>query len=167
MERAIIQKKAEAVSVLTEKFNQAKTIVVFDYPGLTVSALTKLRSELREAGCDVKVYKNNITRRASVEAGFGDLADTLVGAKAVAISYEDVVAPAKIVYDFAKDNKQVKIVSGVIEGKVASAEQMQALATLPSRDVMLTMLAAGLLSPAKDLAVGLNALAEQMEQQQL
>ncbi len=166
MERAIIQAKSEAVAALVEKFNQAKTVVVFDYPGLTVSEFTKLRSELREAGCDVKVYKNNITRRASIEAGFEDLVSTLVGAKAVAISYEDVVAPAKIVYDFAKTNKKVKIVSGVIESKVASATELEALATLPTRDVMLTMLAAGLLAPVRDVAIGLNALAEQLEQQQ-
>ena len=68
--------------------------------------------------------------------------------------------------DFAKTNKKVKIVSGVIESKVASATELEALATLPTRDVMLTMLAAGLLAPVRDVAIGLNALAEQLEQQQ-
>ncbi|CCV64853.1 50S ribosomal protein L10 [Alteracholeplasma palmae J233] len=163
MEKSVIQRKAAAVEQLTEKFNNAKTVVVFDYPGLTVSAFTQLRTQLRELGGDVKVYKNNIARRASIAAGFDGLVDTLVGAKAIAISYDDVVAPAKAVYEFSKDNKAVKIVSGVIEGKVASVDQINELATLPSREVMLTMLAAGLLTPVREVAIGLNMLVEEKE----
>lgn len=158
MQKAIIERKAEAVRELTEKLGRAATVVAFDYPGLTVEQFTTLRSQLREAGCEVTVYKNNISRRASIAAGYGDLADSLYGAKALAISYSDVVAPAKIVYDFAKGNKVVQIHAGIVEGKVVGLDQLNALATLPSRETLLTMLAVGLLTPVRELAVGLNMI---------
>ncbi len=158
MQKANIERKAEAVRELTEKLGRAMTVVAFDYPGLTVEQFTQLRGQLREAGCEVTVYKNNISKRASIAAGYEGLADSLVGAKALAMSYSDVVAPAKIVYDFAKTNKLVKIQSGIVEGKVVSVDQINALATLPSRETLLTMLAVGLLTPIRELAVGLNMI---------
>jgi large subunit ribosomal protein L10 len=161
MQKAMIERKAEAVRILSDKLGRATTVVAFDYPGLTVDKFTKLRGQLREAGCEVTVYKNNISRRASVIAGFEGLADTFVGAKALAISYDDVVAPAKIIYEFAKENKTVKIQAGIIEGKVASFEQISALATLPSRETLLTMLAVGLLTPIRELAIGLNMISSE------
>lgn len=158
MQRAIIERKAEAVRELTEKLGRAVTVVAFDYPGLTVEQFTKLRSQLREAGCDVTVFKNNISRRASIAAGYDVFANELVGGKALAISYEDVVAPAKIIYDFAKDNKVVKLQAGIVEGKFADLAQLSALATLPSRETLLTMLAVGMLTPVRELAIGLNMI---------
>lgn len=159
--RESVAKKAKAVEELTAKFNEAKTIVAFDYPGLTVEQFTKLRVLLREAGCEVGVYKNNISRRASEAAGIGELASDLVGAKAIIMGFDDVVAPAKIVVDFAKANKKIKVQAGVIEGKVVDAQGIIALANLPSRETLLTMLAAGMLAPVRDIAVGLNMLVEQ------
>ena len=161
MQKAVIERKAEAVRILQDKLEKAVTVVSFDYPGLSVAEFTKLRSELRKAGCEVTVYKNNISTRASIAAGYEAFADTLVGAKALAISYDDVVAPAKIVYDFAKTNKVVKIQSGVVEGKVASIEIITELATLPSRETLLTMLAVGMLTPVRELAVGLNMISSE------
>ncbi|HAX02210.1 MAG: 50S ribosomal protein L10 [Tenericutes bacterium GWC2_34_14] len=163
MQKAIIERKAESVRELTEKLGRATTVVAFDYPGLTVEAFTKLRNQLREAGCDVTVYKNNISRRASIAAGYDELAHTLVGAKALAISYSDVVAPAKIVFDFAKENKVVTIGSGIVEGKVVGVDAINALATLPSRETLLTMLAVGMLTPLRELAVGLNMISNPQE----
>lgn len=161
MQKASIERKAEAVRELTDKLNRATTVVAFDYPGLTVEQFTKLRGQLREANCEVTVYKNNITRRASIAAGYEALADTFVGPKALAISYDDVVAPAKIVYDFAKDNKVVKMASGIVEGKFADLDMLNELATLPSRETMLTMLAVGMLTPIRELAIGLNMISEE------
>ena len=158
MQRAIIERKAEAVRELSEKLGRAATVVAFDYPGLTVEQFTQLRGQLREAGCEVTVYKNNISRRASIAAGYGELADSLVGAKALALSYDDVVAPAKIVYEFAKNNKVVTIHAGIVEGKVVDVTQINALATLPSRETLLTMLAVGMLTPIRELAIGLNMI---------
>jgi large subunit ribosomal protein L10 len=158
MQKAIIERKAEAVRELSEKLGRAATVVAFDYPGLTVEQFTQLRGQLREAGCEVTVYKNNISRRASIAAGYGELADSLVGAKALALSYDDVVAPAKIVYEFAKNNKVVTIHAGIVEGKVVDVSQINALATLPSRETLLTMLAVGMLTPIRELAIGLNMI---------
>ena len=160
MEKPVIKRKIEAVENLTEKLTTAKTVVSFDYAGLSVEAFTKLRSELREAGTEVKVYKNNISRRAAVAAGFEELVENFVGAKAVAISYDDVVAPAKIINDFAKANKSVKIQSGVIEGKFATSKQIEELANIPSREVLLTQLAVGLYMPIRELTIGLHMISE-------
>lgn len=158
MQKSVIERKAQAVLELSEKLGRATTVVAFDYPGLTVAQFTQLRSQLREAGCDVTVYQNNISRRASIAAGYDALADSLLGAKALAISYSDVVAPAKIIYEFAKANKVVKIQAGIVEGKVVDVEQLNALALLPSRETLLTMLAVGMLTPIRELAIGLNMI---------
>lgn len=159
--RESIAKKQQQVEELTQKFSEAKTIVTFDYPGLTVKQFTELRDKLRENGCECTVYKNNISRRASVEAGYDELVDELVGPKAIIMSFEDVVAPAKIINDFAKANKVIEIHGGVIEGEVVGKEAILELAKLPDYDTMLTMLAAGLLAPVRDLAIGLNMMVEE------
>ena len=161
MQKAVIERKADAVRELSEKLGRATTVVSFDYPGLTVASFTKLRSQLRNAGCEVTVFKNNISRRASIAAGYEALADSLVGPKALASSYDDVVAPAKIIYDFAKENKVVTIGSGIVEGRVVGVEQINELATLPSRETMLTMLAVGMLTPVRELAIGLDMISSQ------
>ena len=159
MNKAIVR-KAKDVEILVEKLQTAKTVVVFEYSGLSVFNLTTLRTELHKQNIEVKVYKNNITRRAATLAGLEELSSSLVGPLAVAISYEDIVAPAKLVADFAKTNKQVVIRSGVIEGEVVGSTEINALANLPSRETLLTQLAAGLLMPIKELAIGLNMLTE-------
>jgi large subunit ribosomal protein L10 len=156
----IIKKKQEAVEVLAEKMQSAVSIVAFDYPGLTVESFTNLRIKLREAGCEAKVYKNNIARRASEKAGFKELGNVFTGAKAIAISYKDVVAPAKILSDFAKDNKQVVLTASIIEGLFMNQAQTLEIANIPSREVLLTQLAVGLLTPVRELAVGLNMISE-------
>ncbi|MDI6453519.1 50S ribosomal protein L10 [Peloplasma aerotolerans] len=161
MQKASIERKAEAVRELSEKLGRAATVVAFDYPGLTVEQFTNLRNQLREADCEVTVYKNNISKRASIAAGYDALADTLVGAKALAISYSDVVAPAKIVYDFAKTNKVVQIHAGIVEGKVVNVDIINELAMLPSRETLLTMLAVGLLTPVREIAIGLNMISSE------
>ncbi|MFP4177755.1 MAG: 50S ribosomal protein L10 [Acholeplasmataceae bacterium] len=158
MLKPVIERKAELVEELSEKLKNAATVVAFNYPGLTVDRFTELRNQLREADCEVKVYKNNISRRASIAAGFDDLAGAFVGPKAIAMSSVDVVAPAKIVYEFAKTNTSITIEAGVIEGRVASVEEINALAQLPSREGMLTQLAVGLLNPVRELAIGLDMI---------
>lgn len=164
MERTVIKKKAAAVDALAEKLKEAKTAVVFDYKGLTVDQFTELRSLLRNEGCEVTVYKNNISRRASAMVGYESLAESFVGAKALILSFDDVVAPAKIIADFAKKNKVVNIEAGVIEGKVVAKDSIMDLANLPSRETLLTQLAAGLLMPVKEIAIGLNMIAEAQEE---
>jgi large subunit ribosomal protein L10 len=159
--RDIIVKKQQAVEVLTEKLTTASSAIVFEYPGLTVFQFTELRTKLREAGCEAKVYKNNIARRAAAKAGFMEFSEIFTGPKAIAISYQDPVAPAKIISDFAKANKVVTLTASLVEGAFYDEEQTKALAALPSREVLLTQLAVGLLTPIRELAIGLNMISEQ------
>ena len=161
----ILEAKQAVVSEVAEKLQEAASVVVVDYRGLTVSQVTELRKQLREAGVEFKVYKNSMVRRATVVAGLEGLNENLTGPNAIAFSTEDVVAPAKILNDFAKKNDKLEIKAGVIEGIVASAEDMKALATLPSRDGLLSMLLSVLQAPLRNFALATKAVAEQKEEQ--
>lgn len=164
MSRAIEAKKVR-VEEITEKFQTAATAVVVDYRGLSVSQVTELRKQLREAGVEFKVYKNTMTRRAVEVAGLEGLNESLTGPNAIAFSTEDVVAPAKIINDFAKKNEHLEIKAGVIEGTIATAEDIKALAELPSREGLLSMLLSVLQAPMRNFAVVTKAVAEQKEEQ--
>ncbi|PIC70448.1 50S ribosomal protein L10 [Sporosarcina sp. P16b] len=161
----ILEAKQAVVSEVAEKLQSAASVVVVDYRGLTVSQVTELRKQLREAGIEFKVYKNSMVRRATVVAGLEGLNENLTGPNAIAFSTEDVVAPAKILNDFAKKNDKLEIKAGVIEGNVASAEDVKALATLPSRDGLLSMLLSVLQAPVRNFALATKAVAEQKEEQ--
>lgn len=161
----IIQQKKAMVETITEKLQAAKTTVIVDYRGLNVEQVTKLRTQLREAGIEFKVYKNALTRRAADAAGLEDLKEYFVGPIAVAFSNEDVVAPAKILNDFAKENEQLEIKAGVIEGNIATLEEVKALAELPSREGLLSMLLSVLQAPIRNLALAAKAVADQKEEQ--
>jgi len=125
MSEAIIAKKAELVDVVAEKMKAAASIVVVDARGLTVEQDTVLRRELRGSEVEYKVIKNSILRRAAEKAGLEDLASVFVGPSAVAFSNEDVIAPAKILNDFAKNAEALEIKGGAIEGAVASLQLFQ------------------------------------------
>ena len=129
MSEAIIAKKAEQVEAVAEKMKAAASIVVVDSRGLTVEQDTVLRRNLRESGVEFKVIKNSILTRAAEKAGLGDMKDLFVGPSAVAFSNEDVVAPAKIINDFAKDAEAHEIKGGAIEGSGSSKEEILALGT--------------------------------------
>ncbi|PIC79595.1 50S ribosomal protein L10 [Sporosarcina sp. P18a] len=161
----ILEAKQAVVSEVADKLQSAASVVVVDYRGLTVSQVTELRKQLREAGIEFKVYKNSMVRRATVVAGLEGLNENLTGPNAIAFSTEDVVAPAKILNDFAKKNDKLEIKAGVIEGNVASAEDVKALATLPSRDGLLSMLLSVLQAPVRNFALATKAVAEQKEEQ--
>lgn len=165
MVRKAIEKKIFEVETLTEKMKSVPSFVVVDYLGLTVEAVTTLRRQLYDAKCEFKVIKNNIIRRAAIAAGLDDLADGLVGPSAVAFSNEDPVAAAKILYEFAKTHDALKLKKGSVDSQVLSLEQVQQLAQTPSRETLLTMFAAGLLQPIKEVAIGLNMHIENLEKQ--
>lgn len=164
MEKAIIVQKQAEVEALAGKLKDAKTVVAVDYQGLTVFESTELRRALRAAGCEIKVYKNNITRRAAIAAGYEALAPEMKGPKAVVLSNTDVVAPAKILYQFAEKNPKLVLHGGIVEGSVVGVDKITELATLPSYETLLTQLAAGMLAPIRDLAIGLNLMCEPQEE---
>lgn len=160
-----IETKSVKVQEIAGKFQAASSVVVVDYRGLTVAQVTELRKQLREAGVEFKVYKNTLTRRATEIAGVDGLNEFLTGPNAVAFSNEDVVAPAKIINEFAKKNEALEIKAGIIEGTIASVEDVKALAELPSREGLLSMLLSVLQAPVRNFALATKAVAEQKEEQ--
>ncbi|MDX5474987.1 MAG: 50S ribosomal protein L10 [Bacillaceae bacterium] len=164
MSKAVEMKK-QVVEDIAAKLRASVSTIVVDYRGLTVSEVTELRKQLREAGVEFKVYKNSLTRRAAEAAEINGLNDALTGPNAIAFSTEDVVAPAKILNDFAKKHEALEIKAGVIEGNVASVEEVKALAELPSREGLLSMLLSVLQAPIRNMALVTKAVAEQKEEQ--
>lgn len=161
-EKAIKLKKVEVES-LVEKMQNSSSFVIVDYSGLTVEQVTILRKELHANGCDMKVIKNNITKRAAVVAGFSELGDSLFGPNAVAFSKDDSVAPAKVVYEFSKTNKKLELKVGVVDGAYMNNAQINTIATIPSREVLLTMFAAGIMMPIKEVAIALDLHMKNLE----
>ena len=124
MSATAIEMKSQLVAEYTAQFKESASLVVVDYRGLTVAEVTELRQQLRAEGVEFKVLKNNISRRAVTAAGFEGLSEAFVGPTAVAYSKEDVVAPARVLYNFAKEHDALELKAGLIEGSVASLEQV-------------------------------------------
>jgi large subunit ribosomal protein L10 len=160
-----IESKQQVVTEIAEKLRDSKSTIVVDYRGLTVSEATELRKNLREAGVEFKVYKNSLTRRAAESVEMAELNEFLTGPNAIAFSNEDVIAPAKVLNDFAKDHEALEIKAGVIEGKLVSLDEVKAIATLPSREGLLSMLLSVLQAPMRGLAIATKAVADQKEEQ--
>lgn len=159
----VLNEKAQIVSEVAEKFRTSATTVVADYRGLTVSQVTELRKQLREAGVEFRVLKNTLLRRATAETELTELDQHLVGPTAVAFSKEDAVAPAKIISDFAKKNDALKVKGGIVEGRVVGLDQIKALADLPSREGLLSMLLSVLQAPMRNMALAVKAVADKQE----
>ncbi|EOJ68687.1 50S ribosomal protein L10 [Enterococcus faecalis] len=164
MSEAAIAKKETLVQAAAEKFESAASVVIVDYRGLTVEEVTNLRKQLRDAGVEMKVIKNSILSRAAKKVGLDGLDEVFTGPTAVAFSNDDVVAPAKIIDEFAKDAKALEIKGGVIEGKVSSVEQITALAKLPNREGLLSMLLSVLQAPVRNVAYAVKAVAEKNDE---
>ncbi|MBZ5751446.1 50S ribosomal protein L10 [Metabacillus rhizolycopersici] len=162
---AIIEQKKQIVEEISTKFRESKSTIIVDYRGLSVGEVTELRKQLREAGVEFKVFKNTMTRRAVELAELTGLDDALTGPNAVAFSKDDVIAPAKILNEFAKKHEALEIKAGVIEGTVATVEEVKALAELPSREGLLSMLLSVLQAPIRNLALATKAVADQKEEQ--
>lgn len=161
----VIEQKKQVVEEISNKLKSSVSTIVVDYRGLSVAQVTELRKQLREAGIEFKVYKNSMARRAADAAELSGLNEALVGPNAIAFSTEDVVAPAKILNDFAKKNEALEIKAGVIEGNITTVEEIKALAELPSREGLLSMLLSVLQAPIRNLALATKAVADQKEEQ--
>ncbi|MDR1013319.1 MAG: 50S ribosomal protein L10 [Lactobacillales bacterium] len=163
MNEKTIAKKAALVDEIAENFNNAISIVIVDYRGLTVEEVTNLRKQLRESDVVMKVVKNSTLTRAADKVGLEGLKDIFKGPTAIAFSNEDVVAPAKIMADFAKEAEALKIKGGVIENKVADVAEIVALAKLPNRKGLLSLLLSVLQAPTRNLAYAINAVIKAKE----
>ena len=160
---AKIEIKQPIVDEIKAKVESAVTVVLVDYRGLTVEQDTKLRKELREAGCEYKVYKNTLMKRAFEGTDFAQLDDLLDGPSAIAISKEDATAPIRIINNIAKEAEAMEFKGAVVEGTFYDVDGIKALASIPSREELISKLLGSLQSPITNLARVLNQIAEKGE----
>ena len=158
----VLEQKQIVIDEIKEKFSNAKSIVLFDPRGLNVTEVNELRRKLRESGSDYKVYKNTLTKRAIVGTDF-KLDEFLEGPTAISFS-ADELAPVKVIYDFSKDHEALQLKAGVVEGKVASLNELKSYAAIPSREGLLTMLAGGMIATIRDLSISLDLYSKQKEE---
>ncbi len=124
--------KKEAIDELHEKFARAKTAVITGYAGINVEQITELRSKLRQSKVEYRVVKNTLARKASEGTGLEPLKDHFVGPIGIALGYDDVVAPAKVLFEFSKVQAKLELKMGVLDGKLLKQADIKALASLPS-----------------------------------
>ena len=158
----ILKEKQLVIDEVKERVQNANTVVLFDYRGLTDAESKELRVKLRESNSDYKVYKNTLMARAFNDLGI-DMNEELNGPSAFAYG-EDQVAPIKILNDFAKDHPALILKVGIIDGEKADQAKLQEYAKLPSREGLLTMLAGGMIGIARDLSICLDLYSQQKEE---
>lgn len=157
------EEKQQIVAEITSKLRESSCTIIADYRGLNVAQVTELRKKLREAGIEFQVLKNTLARRATAEANLTELDSALTGPTAIAFSKDDAVTPAKILSEFAKKNDSLNLKAGVVEGQVVGADQLKALADLPSREGLLSMLLSVLQAPVRNFALAVKAVADKSE----
>lgn len=155
----IIEQKSLAVDTIADKIEESSSVIIVDYKGLKMSDMAALRKELVQNDVEFKVLKNNLVRRAAQKLNLDCLEEHLTGANAIAFS-KNIVEPAKILDGYAKDFDFFEVKGGLVENKYADASVIKELASIPNMEGLLTMLAGGMLSPLKDIAIGLNMLVE-------
>lgn len=158
---SILAKKQEVIDEIKSRITDSKGIVLFDYRGLTDSEAKELRRSLRETGADYKVYKNTLMARALNDLNI-DLSDNLTGPSALAYS-EDQIAPIKVLTDFAKKHPAVILKVGIVDNEITDKAKLASLATIPSREGLLTMLAGGMIGIVKDLSICLDLYSKEKE----
>lgn len=157
---ALRDAKVEKVAEIKEKLQNASSFVLVDYKGLTVAEDTTLRSEYRKSGVTYHVYKNRLMKIALNELGYTQFDDALNGPTAIALGSDDIAAPAKIAMDKAKAFKKMTIKCGFVDGKYLDEEGCKVLATLPSREGLISQILGLLQSPMAGLARAISAIAE-------
>lgn len=160
-----LESKEIVVNEVKEKLQKANAVVLVDYKGINVEDVTELRKKFREAGVDYKVYKNTLFKRASQELGIEALHEHLQGTVAVAFSYGDAIAPAKMLNQFMKEHPKttISVKAGYVDGKLYDAKDVKALGDLPSKDILISMLLGALQGTVRNLAYMLNEIKERKE----
>ncbi len=157
---AKVEIKKPIVAEISEYLNGAQSAVIVDYRGLTVEQDTKLRKNLREAGVVYKVYKNTMINFAIQGTEFECLAPYLEGPTAIAISKDDATAPARVLYDFSKEAPALELKGGVVEGTFYDKDAIKVIATIPSRETLLSKLLGSMQSPVANFARVIKQIAE-------
>ena len=159
-EMAKVELKQPVVQEISERIKDAQSVVLVDHRGLTVEQDTQLRCALREAGVTYKVYKNTMMNFAFKGTDFEGLSEYLEGPSAMAVSTTDATAPARILAKFAKTANKLEIKGGVVEGTLYDAAGIGAIASIPSREELISKLLGSLQSPITNFARVMNQLAE-------
>lgn len=168
------EEKVAVVAEVAERLRSADAVIVTEYRGMKVGQLANLRRQLRDVGGEYTVYKNTLARLGAEQAGMSQLSDVLVGPTGITFVQGDVAAAAKALRDAAKANPLLVLKGGVLDGKLMSAADVEALADLPSREVLLARMAGALQAPLvktagllqalpRNFAYGLKALIDQQQ----
>ena len=156
-----LEMKKTVVADIKGKFERAKTVVLVDYRGLTVAEDTELRNQLRKAGVEYAVLKNTMISRAIEGMNVDEMHASLEGPTAVAFGYEDMIAPAKILSEFAKKSKKLTIKCGVCDGAYLNADGVEALASLPSKEVLIAKIMGSMMSSVSKFVYCVEAIRKQ------
>lgn len=170
----ILNQKQQQVEKLREKILKAKSIILVDYRGLTVEEDTDLRNKLRKANLEYKVIKNTLILFAVRDGDLKELSEYLNGPTAVAFSFDDEMAPSKILAEYAKKNEKLELKGGIVDGKIVNANEIKIIATIPPKEVLISKLMGSLNAPAsglvnvlngniRGLVVALNAIAQKQK----
>ncbi len=157
---AKVELKQPIIQEISDQVKDAASVVLVDYRGLTVIQDTQLRKNMREANIIYKVYKNTMMNFAFKDTEFEPLSQVLEGPSAIAISKDDATAPARVIAQFAKTAPALEIKAGVVEGDYYDAEGMKEIASIPSKEELLSRLLGSMQSPIANLARVLNQIAE-------
>ncbi|OQB15166.1 MAG: 50S ribosomal protein L10 [Firmicutes bacterium ADurb.Bin193] len=152
----VLQQNKEKVAAIAERLKTSAAGVLIDYRGLTVEEDTNLRNEFRKAGVEYRVVKNTLTNFAAKEAGLDGLEPVLHGPTSLATHETDLIAPAKVIVEFAKKHQVVEIKSGFVEGRVVSVDEVKKLANLPSKEEFIASVLRGFNAPISGLVNVLN-----------
>ena len=155
---SILAQKQQIVADLAEQLKASSAGVLVNYQGITVDDDTKMRKALREAGVKYMVVKNSLTGRACEEAGFGDMKQYLSGMTAIAIGSDDPIAPAKVLKEYAEKVDSFSILAGYLDGKVIDVKTVEALADIPSKEVLIAKFLGSIKSPLYGFAYALQAI---------
>ena len=158
--KIILEQKQAVVADLAEKLKNSPAGVVVNYQGITVEDDTAMRKALREAGVKYMVVKNSLTGRACDEVGLGDMKQYLSGMTAIAIGSEDPIAPAKVIKKYAEKIESFQILAGYLDGAVVDSATVNALADIPSKEVLIAKFLGSIKSPLYGLAYALQAVVD-------
>ena len=158
----VLESKKAIVDQLSDRIGKATAVVFVDYKGITVAQDTELRNKFREVGMEYSVVKNTLTRLAANKAGYSEFDEVLNGTTSMATTTDDPIAPARIVSEFAKKNKNVlKIKGGIVEGKVQSVDALNAFGELPSKNALVAQVLGTFLAPITSLAFVIDQIRAQ------
>lgn len=155
--------KVEKVKEIREKLEKSNSIVLVDYQGINVEQDTELRKQMRDAGVEYKVYKNRLVKIAAQELGLNSLIEHLEGPTSIAFGFDDVIAPAKILNDFAEKSGKIELKVGLVEKEFYDNSKLKKLATIPSKEILIGKLLGSIKSPISSFAYVIKAIKDSKE----